>query len=615
MSDADTGSKAWKIAPSDYAKSRPVSFSLPEKPASLYVEMRDGCRLALDYYLPQATPSVAGTKTTQFPVIVLFTPYYRRFKLRDRFLGTEPTPNAGKYRNYFVPRGYALVVVDVRGTGASFGTRDSFRSPRERDDYHEIADWIVAQDWCNGVIGATGISYLGAASDFLASTGHAAVRAIAPISGVWDTYSDHYYPGGLFLNRLSQTYDRLMVALDHDRRELLAEFSYFKDPNYAGPQPVDEDPDGALCHTAVREHSGNFCMPDFISEFRFRDDALPYDAAFTSASFSPYHYQEHIRSDVAVLSVSGWTDGAGYANGSIARFLTLRDNPSHLLLGPWDHGARVNTSPWRQAVEPEFNLLDEILRFFDHYLCDMDTGLQDEAPVHYFSVHAEAWHAAPSWPPVAEKTVLLLADGQRLTPTVQDPGADVVKVDFSSSSGLNTRYERIAGHDSRDYYNDWEQRQETLPGYTSDPLRADAELSGHAVAQIWIESSEPDAAIFLYLSEVLADGTVHYVTEGLLRALHRREAPAPDEYRASWPFRTFARRDAAPLQINTAARLRFALLPVSWTFSQGSRIRLSIAGADADHVSQVPHGRPPTLRLLRDAAHASAIELPLKFKP
>ena len=35
----------------------------------------------------------------------------------------------------FVPRGYALVVVDVRGTGASFGTRDSFRSPRERDDY------------------------------------------------------------------------------------------------------------------------------------------------------------------------------------------------------------------------------------------------------------------------------------------------------------------------------------------------------------------------------------------------------------------------------------------------------------------------------------------------
>ena len=63
-----------------------------------------------------------------------------------------------------MPRGYAVVVVDVRGTGASFGTRDCFRSPKERDDFHEIADWIVAQPWSDGVIGSTGISYLGAAS-------------------------------------------------------------------------------------------------------------------------------------------------------------------------------------------------------------------------------------------------------------------------------------------------------------------------------------------------------------------------------------------------------------------------------------------------------------------
>ena len=87
----------------------------------------------------------------------------------------------------FVPRGYALVVVDVRGTGACFGTRDSFRSPRERADYKAIADWIVAQPWSDGRIGATGISYLGAACDFLASTGHPAVKAIAPLFAVWDT--------------------------------------------------------------------------------------------------------------------------------------------------------------------------------------------------------------------------------------------------------------------------------------------------------------------------------------------------------------------------------------------------------------------------------------------
>lgn len=621
MSDSDSGSSAWHVPPSQYARQREVAFTLPGRPASVYVPMRDGCRLAVDYYLPQ-TNHDGPRAENRFPVIVLFTPYYRRFALADASLGTEPTPNAAKYRDYFVPRGYALVVVDVRGTGASFGTRDSFRSPRERDDYREIADWIVARPWCNGVIGATGISYLGAACDFLASTGHPAVKAIAPISAVWDTYSDHYYPGGLFLNRLSQTYDRLMVALDHDRRDLLGEFGYFSDPNYAGPQPVDDDTGGVACRAAVHEHIGNFHMPDFITEFACRDDALPYDPAFTSARISPYHYRDGIRPDVAVLSVSGWMDGAGYANGSIARFLTLNGNPGYLLLGPWDHGARVNTSPWRKSVTPQCNPFDEILRFFDHYLCGMDTGLPQEEPVHYFSVHEEAWHAAAEWPPLRGSTTLNLASGLRLAGPVETgeasggaDGFDDVNVDFSFGTGNGTRYDRIAGHDSRDYHTDWKQRHEALFSYTGDPLPADAELTGHAIADLWVASSEPDAAIHLYLSEVLENGEVHYVTEGLLRALHRHEAQAPDAYRATWPFRTFSRADASPMPVNTPQNLRFALLPVSWLFRRGSRIRLSIAGADADHVAQVPHGRPPRLRLWRGARQPSTLVLPLQFKP
>ena len=120
MSDSDSESTAWIVPPSHYARQREAAFTLPDRPVSVYVPMRDGCRLALDYYLPRA----AGGEHAdgRFPVIVLFTPYYRRFALADASLGTEPTPNAGKYRDYFVPRGYALVVVDVRGTGASFGT-------------------------------------------------------------------------------------------------------------------------------------------------------------------------------------------------------------------------------------------------------------------------------------------------------------------------------------------------------------------------------------------------------------------------------------------------------------------------------------------------------------
>ncbi len=317
MSDSDCDSVAWRQTPSSYLATRPAHGSVT-RPRALYVEMPDGCRLAVDFYLsPDATERV--------PTILIFTPYYRRFAVEPNApAGTEACPGVARWRDLFVPRGYALVAVDVRGTGASFGTRDSFRSPRERNDYARVAEWVTGQPWSDGRIGATGISYVGAARDFLASSGNPAVREIAPLSAVWDTYIDHYYPGGLLLNRLAQSYDDLMMALDHDRRDLLGEFAYFRDPNLAGPAPVDDDPDGVARDAAVREHIANFRMPAFIGEFRYHDDALPYDPEFTPASFSPCHYAHRVSHDVAVLSVSGWMDGAGYQNGAIARFLTCR---------------------------------------------------------------------------------------------------------------------------------------------------------------------------------------------------------------------------------------------------------------------------------------------------
>ncbi|MGX9964752.1 CocE/NonD family hydrolase [Roseomonas sp. F4] len=604
MSDRDHSGAAWRLAPSSYAAAREVEFTLPEAPASRYLTMRDGCRIAVDVWRPEGA-------TGPVPAILILTPYYRRFRLREGGQG-DAIPNAGKFVRYLVPRGYAVVVVDVRGTGASFGTRDSFRSPREREDSAEITDWVVAQPWSDGQVGATGISYPGAASDFLASTGHPAVKAIAPLFAVWDTYADNYYPGGIQLKQLAKSYDDLMVAMDHDRRDLLRNYVYYANPDLAGPHPVDEDADGTMLAEALREHAGNFRQPDFMAEFRFREDPLPYDAGFSSASFSPYSVGAGIRPDVAVLAVSGWMDGAGYANGAISRFLTLRDNPVHLILGPWDHGARCNISPWRREQTPEFDLLGAVLRFFDHYLLGRETGLDQEAPVHFFSLHAEAWRAAESWPPVESTQRLYLAAESALADAPVAAGQDVAQADFAWGSGDGTRYERIAGINSTNYYADWGQRQAGLVGWSSAPLPQDMELAGHGLADLWLESSEPDAALFVYLSEVEADGTVRYVTEGLLRALHRHESPAPETYRTSWPFRSFTRADAVPLVPGEATRLRIPLLPTAWVFRQGSRIRLSLSGADADHAAQVPHGRPPRLTLLRGGDRGSALELPLR---
>ena len=138
-----TEKPAWRVTPQAYLKDRKRPYGVSKKPFSQYVTMPDGCRLAVDVYLPQTPEGVAAEGP--FPAITIFTPYYRRFALADSSKGDEVTPGSFRYRDNFVPAGYALVVIDVRGTGASFGTRDSFRSPREREDCRDIADWIQAQ--------------------------------------------------------------------------------------------------------------------------------------------------------------------------------------------------------------------------------------------------------------------------------------------------------------------------------------------------------------------------------------------------------------------------------------------------------------------------------------
>ena len=604
MPDRDDLGSAWKVPPSRYLASRPAEFTVGS-PLSVYVSMTDGCRIAVDVYLPN------GDAARSWPTVLILTPYFRRFALKPGVNDVEASPNAYRYRDMFTARGYAVVVVDARGTGASFGTRDSFRSPRERDDYRVVADWIVAQPWSDGAIGATGISYLGAACDFLASTGHKAVKAIAPLFAVWDTWTDNYYPGGMLIKRLALVYDELMLALDHDKRELRGQFSYFANPALLGPMPVDDDRDGSLAAEAVKGHLANFRMPDFIGEFKFRDDPLPYDPDFTSASFSPYKYLDEIPRDVAVYAISGWMDGAGYANGTLSRYLTLPNAHRRVLLGPWDHGARVNASPWRSRVEPELPVLGEVLRFFDQHLAGRDTGLLEEDPIHYFTVHAEEWRSTKNWPPVTGKALLYTAPGTQLA-TAQPNAASEEKyqADFTAGTGTQTRYERIAGIDAQSYYADWPSRASQLLNFTGPVLEHEFEMAGHPVVSLWLSSSEPDAAVFVYLSEIEADGTPRYVTEGVLRAIHRKEGTAPRDIRTTWPWRTFARKDARPMPIGEPQLLKFALLPTAWRFAKGSRIRLSISGGDADHFVQTPHGRPPLLTIHSGGDKASLIELP-----
>lgn len=600
MPDRDDLGHAWRVPPSEYLKRRPKTHAVPE-PKSCYVPLRDGVRLAVDCYVPGEG---------SFPTVVILTPYYRRFAVSGP--GAEPAPNVAKYRDFFVPRGYAMVAVDVRGTGASFGTRDAFRSPREREDHREIANWIVAQPWSSGVIGSTGISYLGAAACFLASTGHPAVKAIAPLFAVHDTYADHVFPGGIMCTTVTENYDDLVSALDLDQRDRLAPYAYFSDPRYAGPAPVDEDPDGALVRAAIEDHRHGYRLRDLAPELAFREDPTPHDPDLHSGACSPYYYLQNAKGKVAIYSISGWYDGSQFANGAISRFLTMQGPNDRLLLGPWDHGARANGSPFRDAPSaPQYSIDAEVLRFFDEHLMGRDTGLRDEAPVHYFTAHEEAWKSAHTWPPHARTATWHFGADGTLAPQAPATAAKVpYQVKFTTGTGRHSRFERLAAYAITDYYPDWHGRDHHLLNFTTAPFANGAELSGHAIVTLTVSTSERDGSVFVYLAEVEADGRCRYITEGSLRMLHRAEAPCPPTCRTTWPWRSYSRAAAKRMEPGVPDTLRFTLLPISWKLAPGSRLRLSIAGTDCDHFMQVPHGRPPRFEIGIGPA-GSRIELPL----
>ena len=613
---ADEGAEAWRVPPRRYLREHPPGHQ-GERLSSRYVSVRDGTRLAVDVHLP-GTARLPETEPEPgpYPTVVLFTPYYRRFALKSGHqAGIEACPNIAQFRDAFVPRGYALVAVDVRGCGASFGCRDGFRSPRERNDYFDVVSWIVAQPWCDGRVGSTGISYVGAAADFLASTGHPAVKAVVPTFSVWDTWSNHLYPGGVLLNCVTQHYGALAEALDHDDRERVRGYTQYSDPDLAGPAPVDEDADGALLKAAIIGHRANFAMQDFARQFRFRDAGLGDDPDYTSAKISPYHYAARANDrQTAVYGISGWMDGGGYATGAIQRHLWLENPARRLLLGPWDHGARANASPWRADALPQLGVVAETLRFFDEHLKGLDTGLAEESPVHYFTMAEERWKAAETWPPPEARISELYfgrGGGLDIARPTSNEGADDYQADYDCRTGFNTRYDRLYVTAVATYYPDWHGRDEKMLCYTSGPLESDTEVTGHPVVTLHLACSERDCALFVYLEDVTPEGRSVYVTEGVFRALHRKQGANPAAIPATGPSHSFTREDAALLTPGAPVEIAFELLPTSYLFRAGHRIRVAIAAADSDHFSRIPDGRPPRLTFFRGAERASRVALPI----
>jgi len=585
---------------------QPVSENLSITRTSQYLPMRDGVKLAVDVYLPSD-----WKPGDRLPAILYQTRYWRAMEYRWPFsVFTDPLPRGltGQYTKRFLGNDYAWVSVDVRGSGASFGTRPYSHSPAEIKDGAEIVEWILQQPWSNGHIGSFGISYSGASAELLLVNQHPAVKAIAPMYSGFDLYPEIAFPGGIHHTWFTNTWSQITKSLDQNQ---LPFGGWVASLAIRGVLPVHEDHDTQLLNQAIASHTSNWNPHQEAQDITFRDDPPRSNHIPSIDALGPFWYRQAIdNSGAAIYNYSGWFDGA-YQHGAIRRYLTLTNPDNRLIIGPWDHGGRRRISP--SSIGPtQFDHAGELLKFFDYHLKGIPTGIAQEPPIHYYTMGTDQWKATTSWPPTSIQHTLYLAPNLALrkAPPPEQEGHDVYEVNPTAGTGEESRWHTLVGLPINNPYPDRSEQDTKLLLYTSPPLGENIEVTGHPTVTLSMSTSNHDATVFVYLEDVNEDGEVTYVTEGMLRAIHRKINPTQAPYRDPVPYRTYQQADSLPIGPGDIMTLKFDLLPTSFVFKKRHRIRLAIAGVDKDHFLQLADP-PPTFRVNRNARHPSHLTLPV----
>jgi putative CocE/NonD family hydrolase len=589
-----------------------------------YLTLSNGTRLAYDLFLP-TKKGVPADKP--LPVLFKYTPYTRTFTIFDKdgkniiaglfnlgwkekaylriryWFAERGNLMDAVFRNKYLGRmlkhGYAVIVVERPGTGASFGVMNASFEVGAKE-VNEILDWIAGQNWCDGNIGMYGDSFQAMIQFAAATSRNPHLKAIFPTSSGLDLYSAVTYPGG--------AYNKTFASF----------FSWSTSFLESVVTAVDRDKDGSLLAQARRERSGSTLAKQsevWFKKFPFRDSITSNGIKIWEGPANLYPLLDPInQSGIPVYMTTGWYDlfsGAGdmflwYAN------LTV---PKRLIIRPADHS----------EVEKDQFDLDfgaEVHRWFDYWLKGIDNGIMNEPPIYYYVMGAskkDAWRTSNQWPLAKQKlTCFYFGEGKTGSVASVNDGflrpespekkdaADVYTVDYSTTSGKYSRW--YAVNWPRNYPN-MRSNDERALTYTTPPLESGMVVTGHPVVHLWFVTEASDLDFVVYLEEV--DGSrSNYITQGNLRASHRTLGKAPFN-NLGLPYHRHYKSDLAPIPAGEPVELVFDLMPTSYLFRAGNRIRITVTCADADNFETPIIDPAPKLKLLREMNHESLIQLPI----
>ncbi|WP_208245790.1 CocE/NonD family hydrolase (plasmid) [Rhizobium sp. T1470] len=539
---------------------------------SVYVSTRDGVRLALDVTRPMGDGESAKLDT-----ILVMTCYWR---------GQNGEPS-NRYADLFVPHGYAVVVGDVRGTGASFGEWPGHRTRDEILDFSDVLDWIAAQPWSTGNVVGYGLSYTANSATWMASLGNPALKGVVARFVDYSIYEDIDFPGGI-RNLTQLQWDSQLKNLNHN----VSSKNTGESQPSRGVRPVGE---AAELAAALSEHEKAPSRPR-LQQSMDKDEYFGMDTS--GFDWSPQTAAECIsRSGVPIQNWGGWFDSVS-AEGSIRQFL-LQSNLASIIIGPWNHGATAATDPLRPAGEEVAPLLAAQEANWVRFAAGCFAGeAADEGGkvLHYYTLGEGAWKSTRAWPIPATRQRWYTASGSRLLSSSTDKtGLETLQVDPELADVISNRWETNGGAlefmDKVDY-GDRREFDAARLVYTSEPLTRELEVTGHPVVQLDITSTREDGAFFVYLEAVRPDGVSCYITEGNLRARHRKvwtDSPLS----VLGPQHSYLSEDAEPLTPGKSAILSFTLQPISALIPAGYSLRLVLAGSVKGTFANVPEDGPP----------------------
>jgi putative CocE/NonD family hydrolase len=493
---------------------------------NVMVPMRDGTRLATDIFRPDAPG--------RFPVLVNRGPY-----------GKEGYINDPDHSMWFFPKhGYVFLGQDCR---ARFDSEGDYYNPvfQEAQDGWDTVEWAARQSWSNGRVGTTGQSYLGATQYTLAGSNPLPphLQAMAPVSASSDFHQSWvYHTGGAMewgwmvpyaILKGRDTLERI------GRTDLLAQMDEYVLSAGNFGQPLT---DHWYRHLPLR---------NWIDRLK---EAAPYlHEYFDQELDGPYWWRANLLRNLAgvkipMFHVSSWYDI--FLEGALNSFQTIRSqganelarNNQKLLLGPWAH-IRPYTAPNSGGAGDiyfgegaKIELHDYFLRWFDHWLKDIDTGIMSEPPVNLFVMGENCWRQENEWPLARTHYTRYylhsdgsantrLGNGTLSTTPPDDELSDSYVYnpnDPAPTLGGNTLIIPYGVADQTVV----EERPDVLV-YTASPLEHDLEITGPIKVHLFAASSARDTDFTAKLLDVRPDGYAHNLQDGIVRARYRTSVAQP----------------------------------------------------------------------------------------